>query len=316
MTFAHSTRMRSYGEVSGDGRWDVVPFSQPAQIEQENTFYAPKFSMSVAPAQQVVVYVASAPPKAEFSTVHYGELGQHRGLPREKIPTSSCALFESACFRGSLLNDGLDALLTNNRAREDGDTLDKIIGAIEGLHSFPKMEGHQEKMEREEIPYTRSIIDAGFLPVYSIPGKESDNKRRQNQPPDVAQEERGKYLGKPLAKDDKLRVDEGTALGKKSHQSSASGNHYGKLSGYGGFRQKPWKGAETEGKYDFRQVWSNIEVSYSFTIGKNDNTFSHYIDYDSLRPKTHGSTLIKARSSYHWIRRQMCIYASFEAYFG
>ncbi len=320
MTSDHSARMRSYGEIPGESRWDSAIIPQPALAEQENAFYAPKFSMSITPPKQVVVYVSSFSTKAEFGMAQYGELGQQRDFSNEEVSASVSAItsarFPDNISKGNRRGTDLDTLLGGSQAKEGANTLDNIISAISGLRSFLKMGWSKGKKETEEPPNAGSADGAEVLLAYAISGKSSGKKRKQEMPSYAPQEKGKGFLYEPLVESDNAGADGILPNRKKGKDKLQVHGLYGGKLGYGIPPQDAKKGGE-EQKYDFRQVWDNLDIRYAFTIGKKDiDPFSHYIDYSSIKPKTHGSTMVKGRSFYHHIRRQTSVYAALEGHFG
>lgn len=314
MIIPESAERRIYGEADGK-RGYSIPFSDPVPVAEENAFYGPRFSMSAQAVPQPVVYVSSGAIKAGFGfvTVYYG------GMQQEEVvrgPSSPPGYSSSAGIR-----DGKHAAAA---------TIDEVLAAIRSAAGMPTLESVLEAARAQSLSWKEEgaarqgregeggqesglVMDVPHLLLsYVLPQKGNEQKGQEKAMSYSPPQRKGtRWPGELPEGEEGSGIPDGKArLRKKKLPEGA----YGKQHSYGIPEQGKKDGKED--KYDFRQVWNNIEVNYSFSIGKNDNPFSHYIDYDSLRPKTHGSAIIAAKSYYNKVRREMSSFASFEGHFN
>lgn len=311
MIIPESAERRSYGEADGK-RGYSIPFSDPVPVAEENAFYGPRFSVGSQAVPHPVVYVSSGAIKAgfEFITVYYG------GMPQEEATQGSSPLPGHSSYAG--IRDGKNAATA---------TLDEVLAAIRSAAGMPTLESVLEAARAQSLSWKEEgaarqgregegnlVMDVPHLLLsYALPQKGNEQKGQEKAVSSYSPPQRKgtRWLGELPEGEEGSGIPDGKArLRKKKLPEGA----YGKQHSYG-IPEQGKKDGKGE-KYDFRQVWNNIEVNYSFTIGKNDNPFSHYIDYDSLRPKTHGSAIIAAKSYYNKVRREMSSFASFEGHFN
>ncbi len=312
--------MRSYGEAQKKWQWEEFPLSSAMEEQHSNVFYHLKFAGDAEPFRRAIVYMPTPKSKPGFAASYFRDSKNSPMLaPSQNILESSletrlqnyCSIPKTEFFAQIDLHrqwakSPLDSMLRAKAMRgfELGNFLIDYREWESPLnHRQVKKENESESALKMQNPKKRA--QPGGIRYISLQQKIKKIKKEKSSKPSSND-------GMPQISP----VEENSVVGeykKRGERTAPLAEHYGGVFGYSSSGEE--KQGIDYGDLSQSEVPSDADAKQSYSVSGGGIDVSNFIDYDSIKPKTHGSIYIALKSIYQKSLRIASQTASFFSHY-